>query len=217
MERLGLLDKSSGAARKAAPCEATHSGRMKLTTCLVTLAATLVSTAAFADSPLPGAFAEVNVAPYVFHGYSGFVGYHRSHFHVGGGVYAFTLPDFIRDSGFENADGLTIKSKLGIGLFGRYFVNAKGTGFYGALQLGWERFGVSKEAMPGVENRVFETYIDPYVGYLWKPFASNGLFVNPNFGVAFSTTTSGAFSLDGQAYKFKGFVPLLFLQIGYEL
>src|SRR5258707_709109 len=100
---------------------------MKLTMVLVSL---LASNVALADSAPPeaaasatsGPFVEINLAPYVFHGYSGFGGYHRGHFAVGAGIYSFKLPDFIRDSGFDGASGLDIQSKLGIGVFGRYFL-----------------------------------------------------------------------------------------------
>ena len=192
---------------------------MKPTLALViTLVAATASADPQPDSPTAkGAFAEINLAPYIFHGYSGFVGYHYGHWQVGGGVYSFKLPDFIRDSGFNNADGLTIHSKLGLGLFGRYFLKDNGTGAYGAVQLGWERFGATSDAMPGAgENLMYETYINPYVGYLWKP-TGHGFFINPNAGVAFSTTTSGSFTLAGQTYGFKGYVPLVFFQVGYEL
>ena len=183
---------------------------------IVVLAILSVTSVARAD-PEPsitrGPFVEANLAPYIFHGYSGFAGYGYGHLQVGGGIYSFKLPDFIRDSGFNGADGLDVHSKLGLAVFGRYFLRDTNTGFYGAVQLGWERFGFTMDGADG-EALAYETYIDPYVGYVWKPW-HRGFFVNPNVGVAFSTTTSGTFSLNGHDYSFKGYVPLAFFQIGY--
>jgi len=166
------------------------------------------------DNPtMRGPFVELNLAPFVFHGYSGFAGYQYGHVQVGAGAYAFHLPAFIRDSGFRGADGLDVRSKLGLAAFGRYFLKPQGTGVYGALQLGWERFGFARNHE---ESLAYETYVYPYVGYVWKPW-HRGFYLNPSFGLAFSTTTSGTFAVDGQSYRFKGYVPLLFFQIGYVL
>jgi hypothetical protein len=179
-------------------------------TILILVAMTAIANA---EPETKAPFVELNLMPFIFHGWSAFGGYGYHHVQVGAGAYAFKLPAFIRDSGFDGADGLDVHSQIGLAAFGRYFLNEHETGFYGAVQLGWERFGFAMDSAAG-ESHAYETYIDPYVGYVWKPM-HNGFYVNPNAGVAFSTSTSGTFAVNGQSYKFKGFVPLAFFQVGY--
>ena len=138
---------------------------------------------------------------------------------VGANVFASELGEGLSDLAFAGVDddlALGASQDLGVNVSARYFFRPGHRGWVASLPVGYETWTLADEDT-GREIDGYEFwYLGPRVGYLWYPFARQGLYVLGEAVAILPLARDAPAALSGRSVEIRSFVPLPGLGIGWR-
>jgi hypothetical protein len=139
-----------------------------------------------------------------------------SHLAFGAGAYALDFPGLLVDlDGANRGQGWDVRLRLGVGLFGDYYLEPAPRAWFVGVQLAVHDYRYRNDGAPGLEARAVNGVVMPRVGYLWRPFAA-GFYVMPWLGVGATAQLSGSRRVGAKEYDLFPVIPFATLHVGWQ-
>lgn len=162
---------------------------------------------------------EVDPTPFIFGGYSFSLKYSpvcNNHVSIMGSVYSSSLPDKLLSKENYDKDFRDVKLNTSYALFADYFLKSNHTGFH----FGPSAFFYSKTVGLNESTSILDfksVYPNIRVGYVYKPFAKSGFYLNPWFNVGKEFIVDGSSIIEGKHYSTGGISYIVAIHLGYKV
>jgi len=161
---------------------------------------------------------EVDPAPFLLNGYSVSLKYSpkkMSKTAFMASVFSSEFPNSMMSQANKEEGWTDLKLETSFAIFGEFYINANRRGFYYGPSLFLYNKSVTLE--PVNQRTNFSTlYPNVRAGYIWYPFKTIDLYVNPWINAGSEINIDNNNSLNGQDFEPNRFNFILALHIGYS-
>lgn len=133
----------------------------------------------------------------------------------GAGAYALSLPKVLVELDPTNRDkGWSSRITIGTALFVDRYLRDDGEGPFVGVELGVQRFRVTRDAMPG-EAGFTNLLVMPRLGYFWRPLDA-GFYVLPWIGVGVTARVAGDVRVGDDTYNVFPIIAFATIHVGWQ-
>jgi len=161
---------------------------------------------------------EIDPAPFILKGYSISLKYspkRTKKIAYMASIYQSGFPDGMMSKTNKNTGWSSMKIETSYATFVEFYLNEKRKGFYFGPSVFW--YNKSAELQP-INSRVkFSTiYPNARIGYIWYPFKSLDLYLNPWFNIGSEINLDAKNQIDGIEFVPNKFNYILAFHVGYS-
>ncbi|WP_194975845.1 hypothetical protein [Aquiflexum lacus] len=165
------------------------------------------------DAPSP-LMLSVDAYPFLFlaNGGGGSIGLEFNHWQVGLIGFSVVPPDFIKNTFFQNAEGVNIRRNSAAELYARYYLRPDRKGIYISV-LGGPEWFVMEDNDTKVTESLVKSYVVPNLGFRVFPFKEYFYF-DASFGYSFNLSGTEERILGAARYSASKGGMIYFFQLG---
>lgn len=156
----------------------------------------------------------VDAYPFLFlaKGGGGSIGLEFNHWQVGLIGFSVVPPDFIKNTFFQNAEGVNIRRNSAAELYARYYLRPDRKGIYLSV-LGGPEWFIMEDNDTKVTETLVKSYVVPTLGFRVFPFKEYFYF-DASFGYSFNLSGTEERTLGNVSYNAASGGMIYFMQLG---
>jgi hypothetical protein len=135
-----------------------------------------------------------------------------SNWQIGAVGFSVALPDYIKNTFFENADNLKVRRNNAVEFFANYYLRQDRKGIYAGV-LGGPEWFMLEDKISGTKETILKSYVVPKLGVRIFPFKKI-FYVDASFGWSFNMSGTEIKTLGQTSYNASAGGFINFLQVG---